>query len=147
MVAPFISLVSFSTLSLLDLIPHRCEKQNVRIADEQQRVGGVRVHGIGDSAVDQRHHGTAHDGHHHQCGGELGVVAQIMDSQRPDGGPHDGMREAQTDDGNDGDNARCTQCHDNQRDREQQLDNQSLPLRNHLGDKQDAADITHQQGN
>ena len=66
-------------LPFLNFVPHRCEEQNVRITDEQQRVGGVRVHSVSNSAVDQRHDSTAHNGHHQQSGGKLRVVAQIVD--------------------------------------------------------------------
>ena len=62
-------------LFFLDFVPHRCEEQNVRVADEQERIRGVRVHSIGDSAVNQRHDGAAYDSHHHQCGSKLRVVA------------------------------------------------------------------------
>ena len=45
-------LIIFFASPFLHPIPHCREEQNVRVADKQQRVGGVRVHRIGNSAVD-----------------------------------------------------------------------------------------------
>ena len=73
------------------------------------------------------------------------MIAQIVDGERPDGGPHDGVREAQADDGRDGIDARGTQGHDDQQHRQAELYDERIALGDELRHKDDAAKIANQQ--
>ena len=66
------------------------------------------------------------------------MSAQIMDGERPDGGPHDGMRETQHDDAGDGEHPFGEERHADQCGSQAYVDNQGLALRNHLRDGGDA---------